>query len=82
VGIVSNFGNQMALSTSKKKREPRGRDSGTSRSSPSFGPPWLVARLSHLPKSETECDVTPPGDAGPGAVSMTITPKNGRQIGS
>ena len=25
----------------------------------------LVARLSHLPKSETECDVTPPGDAEP-----------------
>jgi hypothetical protein len=25
----------------------------------------LVARLSHLPKSETDCDVTPPGDAGP-----------------
>jgi hypothetical protein len=25
----------------------------------------LVARLSHLPKSETECDVTPPGDAKP-----------------
>ena len=25
----------------------------------------LVARHSHLPKSETVCHVTPPGDAGP-----------------
>ena len=25
----------------------------------------LVAQHSHLPKSETECDVTPPGDAEP-----------------
>jgi hypothetical protein len=32
----------------------------------------LVAPLSHLSKSETECEVTPPpDDAGQGAVSMT-----------
>ena len=58
MGIVGNFGNQQMYL--EKKREPRGRDSRASRSSPSLVLRGLVAQLSHLPKSETECDVTPP----------------------
>ena len=82
MGIVGNFGNQISLSTSKTKRGPRKGFRCFPGALARLVLRGVVARLSHLPKSETDCDVTPPGDAEPGAVSMTITPKNGRQIGS
>ena len=66
MAIVCNFGNQqMALGTSKRSESPAEGIHSASRSSPSLILRGLVAQLSHLPKSETECDVTPPGDAEP-----------------
>jgi hypothetical protein len=64
VDIVGNFGNEIAL-TIKRRESPR----RTFRVGPGALPGLvlrgLVAQHSHLPKSETECDVTPPGDAEP-----------------
>jgi hypothetical protein len=49
----------------RKRREPRQGIQVIPGALPLLVLRGLVARLSHLPKSETECDVTPPGDAKP-----------------
>jgi hypothetical protein len=54
VGIVGKFGNQMALSSSNKKREPRPSVQVCSPGLSSFGPPWFGGPAQSPPKSETE----------------------------